>query len=314
MSFHGLIKVFAFGLFSLIVFQQECVARQYVYNYQQDLGIPSSLFSLEKDPNNNEDLTNPCEQGSDNRNSDLCAQWKAADAAKKSADWNVYIGIFASLAGALTLAAAVAAAYFAKQAVLETRRIGEAQTRAYISVREVTANAKRKSDNLFGIFLEPSIFVDNNGITPGKMKISMAEVRFYDWDKRKFYYNYTGGGGSRDIFQNRMVGPGSNFRIPFGEVGQGSVDGINDNKRILVEVGILISYIDIFDREFVEVSYWHSHDINLSTFHILGQIVFTAVTKHSYTRQEIDAKDGDDLEVRWFLEQRPDWLYNQSVA
>jgi len=78
--------------------------------------IPLPAFGLinqEKEPN---DLTKPCEPGTDERVSDLCAQWKAADAAKKAADWSVIIGLAATFIGFFTLIAAVAAAIFAKQA------------------------------------------------------------------------------------------------------------------------------------------------------------------------------------------------------
>ncbi|BCG94449.1 hypothetical protein MesoLj131a_33130 [Mesorhizobium sp. 131-2-1] len=58
----------------------------------------------------------PCRAGVDNRNSDLCAQWKAADAAQQSAMW---AGI-GTLIGGLTFAAAVAAAIYARRAAKHT--------------------------------------------------------------------------------------------------------------------------------------------------------------------------------------------------
>jgi hypothetical protein len=105
-----------------------------------------------------ENANPPCEAGQDNRNSDLCAQWKAADAAKDSAYWarQSYRLIFAgTVVGAFTLFAAIAAALYAREAARHTetgsiqtersakaaedaiavsREIGEAQARAYISV------------------------------------------------------------------------------------------------------------------------------------------------------------------------------------
>lgn len=52
------------------------------------------------------DLNTPCDQGEDNRNSDLCAQWKAADAAQESAVWTkrtFFLGVFGAVIGLLTL-------------------------------------------------------------------------------------------------------------------------------------------------------------------------------------------------------------------
>ncbi|WP_095203621.1 hypothetical protein [Mesorhizobium carmichaelinearum] len=114
----------------------------------------------------------PCEAGQDNRNSDLCAQWKAADAAKESADWTMrsyWLVLAGTIIGACTLIAAGAAAKFARDAAIHTeagakqaersakaaedaivasREIGEAQARAYISVTkawyENNANALPK--------------------------------------------------------------------------------------------------------------------------------------------------------------------------
>lgn len=90
----------------------------------------------------------PCHEDSENRASDLCAQWKAADAAKLAADVAWWVGVVGSFIGSLTLGAAVYAAFYAKRAatetkrgadaaeraVTETQRIGEAQVRCYLSV------------------------------------------------------------------------------------------------------------------------------------------------------------------------------------
>lgn len=70
------------------------------------------------------DLEKACAPGQENRNSDLCAQWKAADAAEKSAYWTQGT-FFISIGGLVltigTLGAAVAAARYAKQAALHTQ-------------------------------------------------------------------------------------------------------------------------------------------------------------------------------------------------
>jgi hypothetical protein len=112
-----------------------------------------------------EDANSHCKQGEDNRHSDLCAQWKAADAASDSAVWTRRAG-YAAYAGVLiaffTLLAAVAAALFARlaarhtetgakaaqAAVHETKRIGEAQVRSYLSIlkAEIKFNVKGQVD------------------------------------------------------------------------------------------------------------------------------------------------------------------------
>ncbi|AZO15093.1 hypothetical protein EJ069_10340 [Mesorhizobium sp. M2A.F.Ca.ET.043.05.1.1] len=123
---------------------------------------PNAPASTAGDPPGYKD---PCEVGQDDRNSDLCAQWKAADAAEQSAFWTM-IGV---IVGGLTLIAAGLAAWYAGRAAQYTRdgaehagrsvktaevatevsrQIGEAQARAYISVTkawlENNANALPK--------------------------------------------------------------------------------------------------------------------------------------------------------------------------
>lgn len=65
-----------------------------------------------------------CPEGGEDRQSDLCAQWKAADAARQAAaaaDWTVTIGWVGVVLGAITMGAAIAAAKFAYDAAVHTR-------------------------------------------------------------------------------------------------------------------------------------------------------------------------------------------------
>lgn len=88
--------------------------------------------------------TEPCQAGHDNRNSDLCAQWKAADAAEQSAFWT-RVG---TLIGIATFGAAAVAAWFAgraaqytkdgaiaaNQALAQAEQISKLELRAYLTV------------------------------------------------------------------------------------------------------------------------------------------------------------------------------------
>jgi len=82
-----------------------------------------------KDANKTGEDVRPCAKGEDNRSSDLCAQWKAADAAADGVDWSrrsFWMGVAGLCVGSLTLGAAGAAAYFAYRAAEETRRGADA--------------------------------------------------------------------------------------------------------------------------------------------------------------------------------------------
>lgn len=67
-----------------------------------------------------------CPVDVDNRRSDLCAQWKAADAARSSADAAWLFGAVGSWIGICTLMAAGLAAKYARDAALETKKAADA--------------------------------------------------------------------------------------------------------------------------------------------------------------------------------------------
>ncbi len=78
-------------------------------------------------------LDTPCRRGEIDRRSDLCAQWKAADAATEGVKWTergFYVGLATAIVSALTLLSAIAAAYFARQAAHETRRSADEAKRS----------------------------------------------------------------------------------------------------------------------------------------------------------------------------------------
>jgi hypothetical protein len=77
-----------------------------------------------------------CKQGHDDRQSDLCAQWKAADAATdaaRSSDTQTFIGWIGLLLGGITMGAAIAAAIYAKKAAEHTKTGADAATTAHES-------------------------------------------------------------------------------------------------------------------------------------------------------------------------------------
>ena len=103
-------------------------------------------------------LTYACRKDGENRYSDLCAQWKAADSAEDSAVWTRLTGIFTAIGlgiGAVTTVAAIAAAVFAALASGHTRdgaraawatekvsrESAERQLRAYVGIESIGTSA-----------------------------------------------------------------------------------------------------------------------------------------------------------------------------
>lgn len=101
-----------------------------------------------------------CQSGEDNRQSDLCAQWKAADAAFGSM-WAAIVGL---LIGTATLGFAWRAAHWAKKAAEETARnanVTEKGLRAYLWVEKVIIRNDEGHPMAFECTLR------NDGQTPG---------------------------------------------------------------------------------------------------------------------------------------------------
>jgi len=107
----------------------------------------------------------PCvdERGSDE--SELCAQWRAADAAEKAASWS-FGQLFISALGVLGLGVTLwfnrRSLIVAERAIDESRQIGQAQVRAYLSFGKATL--------VFTSSCEPEITfkVVNTGQSPAR--------------------------------------------------------------------------------------------------------------------------------------------------
>ena len=126
-----------------------------------------------------------CHHGIDNRSSDLCAQWKAADAAAQSANSGEQantIGWIGVVFGAITMVAAIAAAKFAKDAAEHTKRgadeaqnaVVQAKRSAEISkaaLKEQRVTAKRELRAYVGIKeIIAARFVDRDGQVGWKLQ------------------------------------------------------------------------------------------------------------------------------------------------
>lgn len=89
-----------------------------------------------------------CKKGEANRNSDLCAQWYAADSAYEASIWSRRTGWFTGLGlivGAITMGAAIAAALFAKYAADHTRASVEQSIKEYEESLEANDRENRPS-------------------------------------------------------------------------------------------------------------------------------------------------------------------------
>ena len=91
------------------------------------------------EPVESPELYRPCDQGQDARNSDLCAQWKAADAARDAANWT-YWGVLLGIVGTVGLFWTL---YYTRKAVLAAESATkDADSALAIASRNADAAAK----------------------------------------------------------------------------------------------------------------------------------------------------------------------------
>jgi len=188
------------------------------------------------------ELATPCEAGRDIRSSDLCAQWKAADAARDAARWAM-IGTVVALLGTFGLywqisltRRAVADTSEATVAMREANRIARENShkelRAYLTVKSVTVNETEHDDDEFIFEIE----MINNGHTPAAV--------------RRIVFNATWifEGGSTSLVkydQVNIFNCHSNTPMQFPFTFHGAFEGCEKDGHILI-VGRL-EYLDAFD-------------------------------------------------------------------
>ena len=148
----------------------------------------------------------PCESPQGHDESDLCAQWRAANGAKQAARWNLWqlvLGIFGLVGLGVTLSfnkraidLALAGTEDTERAlkiaednaranaetVAETRRIGEAQTRCYLT--GVSAHAGFVKNGRIMV----KCIVKNSGRSPAK-NVQCVCVLNYDVGETGQYFN-----------------------------------------------------------------------------------------------------------------------------
>ncbi len=132
-----------------------------------------------------------CKAGQDARNSDLCAQWKAADATWTSAVWTertFWLGMLGTIIGAFTLTAAGFAAWYAREAARHTKagadaadeavRLAKVQDRPHLIIIEI--GIERLQSYIDGAAELPIGFVNfkNFGSGPAWILHDACEFKF----------------------------------------------------------------------------------------------------------------------------------------
>jgi hypothetical protein len=186
-----------------------------------------------------EKQTEPCDPPYSKRYSDLCAQWKAADAASDSAWWAAFAGWF----GGLSFLGVLVALGLAFHSNCIARDTAKRQLRAYVSLLEINPDTIERND---GQFLELQIVWTNAGQTPALAVI--ANCNWQDFDgELPLDFNYPPN-PKPDQVDPVPIGPGRILISRIPHIPEPIFRAVRQNKRRLFIWG-WADYRDIFSTK-----------------------------------------------------------------
>ncbi len=176
-------------------FDAKPMDEQRVQEVQRDLPrIADALEGIARNQPASPNKDAGCNPGEDNRQSDLCAQWKAADAAYESARWTratFWLGFVGLFLGLGTLIAAALAALYAKKTADSFVKTEDANLVASFTIDEdgdadialAVMNVGRSVALINSVeFYDSSALLLTKTLRPGESKVLSHTIRF-DLDK-----------------------------------------------------------------------------------------------------------------------------------
>ncbi len=244
--------------------------------------LPSDrVASTTAAPAKQADVDTGCPEGQDNRRSELCAQWKAADAAAGSltaAWWSFCAGVVGLIVGALTLFFASRAAHWAKEAAHHTETGAKEAKKSADIAESALADARRASRPQLtagvGFYkgvetvenywprCQLNIGVRNSGdvtarnVSVHHVRVSLSNGRFNDmllWSQQGSQFRLLEPGGSSDF------GPflGDDFIFSREDILNGSLIGLMMTAKLCLNVtdrlGIARQYEEVWSGVVHEV-------------------------------------------------------------
>jgi hypothetical protein len=179
------------------------------------------------------------------RQSELCAQWAAADAGNRSADWTV----IATIINFIALLGVGGALYYNSRSVRIAGETADRQLRAYLNIESVKAEIDYRRD-----FFRYDLRVNlrNDGAT----RAVMTEWIQYVYVSRYFEKKSQSSGVNQDMAFRTVIGPHAPLVKPHN-VGFSLLPQADE--RMWFVVKIVYSYEDFKGRTWKEGSEWRSH-------------------------------------------------------
>jgi len=190
----------------------------------------------------------PCHNPKGRDESDLCAQWNAANAARDNAfwaKWGVWITGIGIIGLLITIVQGRMALERAHDANEIARESSERQLRAYIMIEPQGVNVPE--DGLMRVPMD----IINNGQTPAYNLEIAGDFLIVDGDPRQFDPAIHGRLGDDTASTDGILGPGSNrfsYAYMEAELCAPFWGGICDKNAAIIHYGYL-KYRDVFGKE-----------------------------------------------------------------
>jgi hypothetical protein len=192
----------------------------------------------------------PCGQGKYDSDADLCAQWKAADAASDSAWWAWAAGI----AGVVSTVGVITALGIGLHSNWIARDTAKRQLRAYISIEPGGIEASKG-----GLSRVPFNII-NNGQTPAYELEHVGDFVIVEGSPMEFAPSESGRPDGQAAITDQSLGPNSNrFSYAYLEANLCApfMDKIAAKEAAIIHYGHM-TYMDVFgDRHRTSFAFYH---------------------------------------------------------
>lgn len=180
----------------------------------------------------------PCQPGENNRNSDLCAQWKAADSASDAAQYAYWTMLLSSVGTILLV-----------MTFWETRKTSRAELRAYLSFKDFALHVfESEMQGSWTLRLESKII--NSGPTPAYDCVHLGNIVAFSEEDAEAYFAKSNPApriGKRITYAVHSGGDVNAAFTSFEDLSQKTVLEIKSGSKQLYAFGT-VEYRDTFRR------------------------------------------------------------------
>ena len=178
-----------------------------------------------------------CDEGEENRQSDLCAQWKAADAAQASAEYSSWTLLVSAIGTVLLI-----------WTLYETRAVSRRELRAYVSVK--VTNLRFGPVGTRGVNVAFDTVAHNGGVTPAYNSVHFAHAVISTPEEAKKRLSEVKNIEKSGLEGGTVIHSNEDFFSEYGKpyfLTRAEIGEIVSGKKNFYVFGVT-SYVDTFNR------------------------------------------------------------------